>query len=214
MGWRLRRVPTLYSSLLSTKPNRLVLVQSYIRPCAPLPQALYLPFDHLSWQRMCSDASRTQNTECQYPSCQRGVWQDPDGSYSAYCGASHRDTMRQRSGGLLPVASSVSFCKHCASRPVYIQDGKGTPSICVSCPIIVHLSQSMTSAAFAAAMPSERAQKTQLAPGVQHLHSLRLLRSASSQCARSSRMTARPANPANIVETCIVCQYLLLWCIP
>ncbi|KAI0715554.1 hypothetical protein C8Q72DRAFT_193777 [Fomitopsis betulina] len=73
---------------------------------------------------MCSDASRTQNTECQYPSCQRGVWQDPDGSYSAYCGASHRDTMRQRSGGLLPVASSVSFCKHCASRPVYIQDGK------------------------------------------------------------------------------------------
>lgn len=34
--------------------------------------------------------------------------------------------MRQLSGGPDPAASSVTFCRHCTTRPVYIQDGKGT----------------------------------------------------------------------------------------
>lgn len=36
-----------------------------------------------------------------------------------YCGASHRDAMRLLSGGLVPAPTSVSLCKHCATRPVY-----------------------------------------------------------------------------------------------
>lgn len=42
---------------------------------------------------MCPDTSRTENTICAFPNCQRSVWKDPDGSFSAYCGKGHRDAM-------------------------------------------------------------------------------------------------------------------------
>ncbi|KAH9830133.1 uncharacterized protein C8Q71DRAFT_379538 [Rhodofomes roseus] len=56
--------------------------------------------------RMCADTLRTQDTTCQYPGCQRSVWQDPDGSYSSYCGTTHRDAMK-----LLNSEESVQLCK-------------------------------------------------------------------------------------------------------
>ena len=42
---------------------------------------------------MCSDTQRTASTQCQYPGCTKGVWQDPDGSYSSFCGNTHRLAM-------------------------------------------------------------------------------------------------------------------------
>ncbi|KZT64779.1 hypothetical protein DAEQUDRAFT_759736 [Daedalea quercina L-15889] len=64
---------------------------------------------------MCADRTRRQDTLCHYPGCRRNVWQDPDGSYSSYCGTSHRDAMKD-------LNDIVKLCKNCDARPVYIQD--------------------------------------------------------------------------------------------
>ncbi|KAI0056240.1 hypothetical protein BV25DRAFT_1640893 [Artomyces pyxidatus] len=42
---------------------------------------------------MCSDTSRGASTICQYPTCDKNVWRDPDGSFSSYCGMTHRLAM-------------------------------------------------------------------------------------------------------------------------
>ncbi|EPS93927.1 hypothetical protein FOMPIDRAFT_1135248 [Fomitopsis schrenkii] len=65
---------------------------------------------------MCSDMSRTRNTICEFPGCSRTVWQDPDGSFSSYCGMTHRDAMKQLNG--------AGLCKNCEARPVYIEGNR------------------------------------------------------------------------------------------
>ena len=42
---------------------------------------------------MCPDTQRASTTECQYPGCTKPVWRDPDGSYSSFCGNTHRLAM-------------------------------------------------------------------------------------------------------------------------
>lgn len=42
---------------------------------------------------MNSDSIRNSQTLCAYPGCIKTVWQDPDGSYSQFCGKGHRDAM-------------------------------------------------------------------------------------------------------------------------
>jgi len=67
---------------------------------------------------MCPDTQRAATTECQYPGCTKPVWRDPDGSYSSFCGNTHRLAMannpRSRSG----------TCKNCNAKPVYIENGR------------------------------------------------------------------------------------------
>ena len=46
---------------------------------------------------MCRpDTTRNEQTLCAYPNCKRTVWQDADGVFSSYCGASHRDAMTEK----------------------------------------------------------------------------------------------------------------------
>ncbi|KZT01033.1 ADP-ribosylation [Laetiporus sulphureus 93-53] len=67
---------------------------------------------------MCPDRSRNQNTPCKYPGCENTVWKDPDGSYSSYCGLTHRDAMAQITNKDIP------NCKSCNVRPVYVENGR------------------------------------------------------------------------------------------
>ncbi|PCH44629.1 ADP-ribosylation [Wolfiporia cocos MD-104 SS10] len=69
---------------------------------------------------MCPDSTRGPDTPCGYPGCDRPVWQDPDGSYSSYCGLAHRDAVV-----LTPsVASQHPRCKNCQKRPVYVEGSR------------------------------------------------------------------------------------------
>ncbi|KAI0087589.1 hypothetical protein BDY19DRAFT_237781 [Irpex rosettiformis] len=65
---------------------------------------------------MCSDTSRTQDTICAFPNCNNRVWQDPDGSYSSYCGTTHRDAA--------VLSDPAAMCKRCKQRPVYVENGR------------------------------------------------------------------------------------------
>ena len=215
-----RRVPSSTLFLQVTKLNRLV---QYLhkarcpRDAIASSTVLVLPLHSHSLAQvptaselwtMCSDASRAQNTTCQYPQCHRGVWQDPDGSYSAYCGASHRDAMRQLSGDSDPAAGSVTLCMRCAARPVYIQDGKGTRRISPAAVPLTHhmrLTQSTTSAVCDAAGLSGRARRT--SPALVRPRHRQSPLSASSPRARSWRLWARLASPANTAATRIACQF-------
>lgn len=47
----------------------------------------------LSASTMCPDTQRAATTQCQYPGCTKSVWKDPDGSYSSFCGNTHRLAM-------------------------------------------------------------------------------------------------------------------------
>lgn len=67
---------------------------------------------------MCSDATRNSATVCSFPNCRRAVWQDPDGSYSSYCGRGHRDAMAQ-----VNTNNQAQLCKGCHLRPVYVENG-------------------------------------------------------------------------------------------
>ncbi|KAI0300493.1 hypothetical protein B0F90DRAFT_1951105 [Multifurca ochricompacta] len=67
---------------------------------------------------MCSDTQRGPTTECQYPGCTRAVWQDPDGSYSSFCGNTHRLAMANNP------RSQSRMCKNCNAKPVYIENGR------------------------------------------------------------------------------------------
>ncbi|EED84375.1 predicted protein [Postia placenta Mad-698-R] len=58
---------------------------------------------------MCSDATRNSATVCSFPNCRRAVWQDPDGSYSSYCGRGHRDAMAQ-----VNTNNQAQLCKACS----------------------------------------------------------------------------------------------------
>ena len=55
---------------------------------------------------MCSDTSRGATTQCQYPGCTKAVWKDPDGSYSSFCGNTHRFAMASN-----PRAPQSRTCK-------------------------------------------------------------------------------------------------------
>jgi hypothetical protein len=64
--------------------------------------------DPLTSTTMCPDTSRGPASRCLYPGCDRSVWQDPDGSFSSFCGRAHRDAMRnlpdsQRPAGMCKV---------------------------------------------------------------------------------------------------------------
>ncbi|KAI0266411.1 hypothetical protein BC834DRAFT_874457 [Gloeopeniophorella convolvens] len=67
---------------------------------------------------MCSDTQRVSTTLCQYPGCSKPVWQDPDGSFSSFCGNTHRFAM-----AVNPRAES-QMCKNCNVKPVYIENGR------------------------------------------------------------------------------------------
>ncbi|KZT66592.1 hypothetical protein DAEQUDRAFT_730004 [Daedalea quercina L-15889] len=67
----------------------------------------------------------SQNTTCCYPGCQKGVWQNPDGSYSAFCSKKHRDAMtvqQQPWNGLN--AGGTKLCKNCRSRPGFVEGSR------------------------------------------------------------------------------------------
>ncbi|KAI0688516.1 hypothetical protein BC835DRAFT_308186 [Cytidiella melzeri] len=66
---------------------------------------------------MCPDTKRTQATVCAFPNCTNTVWQDPDGSFSSYCGTTHKDAIAL-------LTSPASVCKNCKQRPVYIANGR------------------------------------------------------------------------------------------
>ncbi|KAI0799816.1 hypothetical protein BC629DRAFT_199737 [Irpex lacteus] len=53
---------------------------------------------------MCPDKTRTQDTICAFSNCTSKVWQDPDGSFSSYCGITHRDAA-------IALADPVMMCK-------------------------------------------------------------------------------------------------------
>ncbi|CAL1710597.1 unnamed protein product [Somion occarium] len=63
--------------------------------------------------------TRTANTVCALPGCQKTVWRDPDGSYSEFCSRSHRSAAVLR--------SSSQVCKNCNIRPVYVANGQALP---------------------------------------------------------------------------------------
>ncbi|KAI9465774.1 hypothetical protein BJY52DRAFT_1143683 [Lactarius psammicola] len=67
---------------------------------------------------MCSDTQRGPTTVCQYPGCTKTVWQDPDGSYSSFCGNAHRFAMANNP------RSQLQMCKNCNAKPVYIENGR------------------------------------------------------------------------------------------
>jgi len=57
-------------------------------------------------------------TLCEYPDCTRTVWQDPDGTYSSFCGNIHRFAMASN------LRSQLRRCQNCNARPVYIENGR------------------------------------------------------------------------------------------
>ncbi|KAH9177723.1 hypothetical protein EDB89DRAFT_1934123 [Lactarius sanguifluus] len=67
---------------------------------------------------MCSDTQRGPTTECEYPGCTKAVWQDPDGSYSSFCGNAHRFAMANNP------RSQSQMCKNCNAKPVYVENGR------------------------------------------------------------------------------------------
>ncbi|KAI0047871.1 hypothetical protein FA95DRAFT_1153694 [Auriscalpium vulgare] len=71
---------------------------------------------------MCSDTMRNATTGCQYPGCDKAVWNDPDGSYSLFCGITHLRAMAKlpQQAGAAPAVT----CKNCCARPVYVQNGR------------------------------------------------------------------------------------------
>ncbi|CCM01087.1 uncharacterized protein FIBRA_03135 [Fibroporia radiculosa] len=48
--------------------------------------------------------------------CGRTVWRDPDGSFSSYCGTTHREAAA--------LARAARRCKNCKTRPAYVESGK------------------------------------------------------------------------------------------
>lgn len=68
---------------------------------------------------MCSDTTRTQDTVCAFPNCISKVWQDPDGSFSSFCGLTHRDAMATQIN-----QTALPTCKNCQERPVYVENGR------------------------------------------------------------------------------------------
>lgn len=73
---------------------------------------------------MCGpDTTRSERTLCAYPNCRRTVWQDANGVFSSYCGASHRDAMANKlsSGSLCQVCKIFSsFISHFLSDSVIV----------------------------------------------------------------------------------------------
>ncbi|KIP09432.1 hypothetical protein PHLGIDRAFT_323242 [Phlebiopsis gigantea 11061_1 CR5-6] len=65
----------------------------------------------------CPDTFRTSETECALQGCSRKVWQDPDGSYSSFCGRTHMDSATK-------MLQAESVCKCCQAKPVYIESGR------------------------------------------------------------------------------------------
>ena len=92
----------------------------------------FLDYDN---DQMCPDVSRNQNTLCIYPQCNKPVWKDPDGSFSQFCGRTHRDGMPKLPSQPSVVCKVVAsrniyvhvtyhlFCQGCQSRPVYVENG-------------------------------------------------------------------------------------------
>lgn len=87
---------------------------------------------------MCPDTYRAATTECQYPGCTKPVWRDPDGSYSSFCGNTHRLAMANNprsQSGTCKVGQHITrgvgyyiltLCsKNCNAKPVYIENGRG-----------------------------------------------------------------------------------------
>ncbi|GBE87736.1 hypothetical protein SCP_1104130 [Sparassis crispa] len=73
---------------------------------------------------MSATLIRTADTQCSYPDCSKTVWQDPDGSYSAYCSRSHLEKAQFTAGEL---------CKNCQTRPVYVENGRSHDFCGVRC---------------------------------------------------------------------------------
>lgn len=61
---------------------------------------------------MCPDMSRSRDTICVFPGCQRTVWKDPDGSFSAFCGNGHRKAMASQT------TAEVQLCKVHNTDPI------------------------------------------------------------------------------------------------
>jgi hypothetical protein len=64
---------------------------------------------------MCPDTQRSASTRCQYPGCTNTVWKDPDGSYSSFCGNTHRLAMASNprsQSRLCKVGQLVVFSGH------------------------------------------------------------------------------------------------------
>ncbi|KZT64780.1 ADP-ribosylation [Daedalea quercina L-15889] len=66
---------------------------------------------------------------CQYPGCNRDVWQGSGGSCSAFCGKGHRDAMQRLNNAEPTQAEPVELCKHCQKRHVYVE-GNRTHDFC------------------------------------------------------------------------------------
>lgn len=86
-------------------------IQHPLRQCS---EVTFHPIVHLD-EPMYSDLFRTDDTVCAYPRCTKTVWKDPNGSFSLFCGRSHRDEMSK---------ISDIVCKGCQERPVYIENGR------------------------------------------------------------------------------------------
>lgn len=66
----------------------------------------------LSPPGMCPDAARTRDTLCVYPGCTSKVWKDPDGSFSLFCGLTHRNAMAVNGGTLTTCKVNISSISH------------------------------------------------------------------------------------------------------
>jgi hypothetical protein len=87
---------------------------------------------------MSSNTHQNHNTQCIYPGCTRDVWRDPNGSYSSFCGNTHRFAMASNPRSqtrtckvwrtyqtLEAFGIILTLSKNCNVKPVYIENGKG-----------------------------------------------------------------------------------------
>jgi len=146
---------------------------------------------------MSPDTQRSASTHCQYPGCTKTVWQDPNGSYSSFCGNTHRLAMASNP------RSQSRLCQNCNTKPVFIENGRAHDFCGRRCAEQFNNNGRRSSQARVGPLPTEDMYIMCIIPGCRNRAYVDADGTATEFCSHRHR---RAAIQRGVTDACLLCK--------